>query len=188
MMGNLTPGQKDVIKAGFVLAILLFAGALYYYFFFVKADIEKKEKQIAQLNGEIKKLDQQLRDIEAQLGNPEELKLKKEFLEKIAAKLPDSPDAPGFFEALRDILSATNIEYTELVPEKHNSYSIYTEIPYKIKCKARYHDFGHFLNLIEENPKRFMRVKTFTIENQDNRPSIHPVTIDVATFMFVKKG
>lgn len=188
MMQALTPQQKDIIKAGVVLAVLIFLGGFYYYGFFVKDEIARKTKQTQQLQAEIKNLEQQYRDIQAQLGNPEELKAKREFLEKIAAKLPDKPDAPGFFQALVDILRVTNIEYTELEPQKEIPRSIYSEIPYKIKCKARYHDFGHFLNLIEENPKRFMRVKTFTIENQDNRPSIHPVTIEVATFMFVKKG
>jgi hypothetical protein len=29
-----------------------------------------------------------------------------------------------------------------------------------------------------------MRVKTFTIENHDERPIIHPVTVEIGTFMF----
>lgn len=188
MMQNLTPQQKDAVKAGFILAVLIFVGAIYYYRFIVKEQIAQAEKKIKATQTQIKELDQEIRDLQAQLGNPEELKLKEEFLKKIAAKLPDTPDAPGFFEALRDILQVTNIEYSELEPQKEISRSVYVEIPYRIKCVARYHDFGQFLNLIEENPKRFMRVKTFTIENQDNRPSIHPVTLELATFMFIKKG
>jgi Tfp pilus assembly protein PilO len=188
MMQALTPQQKDIIKAGFVLAILIFAGAFYYYSFFVRDETARKNKQIETLKADIKKLDQELRDIQAQMANPEELKAKKEFLDKIAKKLPEREDSPGFYAALVDVLRVTHIEYSELTPLPTVSRSIYAEIPYRIKCQARYHDFGHFLNLIEENPNRFMRVKTFTIENQDNRPSIHPVTIELATFMFVKKG
>jgi Tfp pilus assembly protein PilO len=188
MMQNLTPQQKDLVKGGIVLAVLIFAGALYYDYFFVQPDIQRKQKRQEQLRGEIKALEQEIRDLQAQLASPEELKAKEEFLKKIAAKLPDSADAPGFFDALRQILQVTNVEYTELEPLKEISRSVYVEIPYRIKCKARYHDLGHFINLIEENPKRFMRIKTFTIENQDDRPSIHPVEIELATFMFVKKG
>ncbi len=188
MMQNLTPQQKDLVKAGFVLAVLIFAGVFYYYGFFVKPEIERKQKEIAQFEKDIKKLNDELRQVEAQMGNPEEIKAKREFLEKIARKLPDTEDAQGFFQALVDILRATNIDYDELIPKPPKPYSIYTEIPYEILCKARYHDFGHFLNLIEENPNRFMRVKTFVIENQAQRPSIHPIKLELATFMFVRKG
>jgi len=187
-MQNMTPQQKDIVKAGIVLAVLIFAGVCYYYFYWAKSSIQMREKQVAELQKDIKKIEQEIRDIEAQFGNPEELKAKRTFLEKIARKLPDRVDAQGFFEALVAILGATNIDYSELTPKPPISRSIYTEIPYEIRCKARYHDFGHFLNLIEENPNRFMRVKTFTIENQAERPSIHPILIEVATFMFVKKG
>ncbi|RMH29774.1 MAG: hypothetical protein D6691_02160, partial [Candidatus Hydrogenedentota bacterium] len=94
----------------------------------------------------------------------------------------------GFFQALSKVLQVTRVDYTELEPLKEVSRSAYVEIPYRIKGTARYHDFGHFLNLIEDNPDRFMRVRTFTIENRDDRPSVHPVTIELATFMFVKRG
>jgi Tfp pilus assembly protein PilO len=118
----------------------------------------------------------------------EELKAKQAFLAKVSAKLPDSPDAPGFYQALVRVLQVTRVDYSELQPLKDAPRTVYVELPYKITCKARYHDLGHFLNLIEENPDRFMRVKTFTIENQDSRPSVHPVTLEIGTFMFIKRG
>ncbi|MCX7964678.1 MAG: type 4a pilus biogenesis protein PilO [Candidatus Sumerlaea chitinivorans] len=184
----LTPQEKDLAKAGAVLAVLIFAGVAYYNWFFMADKISRNQKQIEVVQKEIKELDSKIRDLQAALGNPEELKAKQEFLKKIAAKLPDSPDAPGFFQALSKVLQVTRVDYTELEPLKEVSRSAYVEIPYRIKGTARYHDFGHFLNLIEDNPDRFMRVRTFTIENRDDRPSVHPVTIELATFMFVKRG
>ena len=40
------------------------------------------------------------------------------------------------------------------------------------------------LALRPQSPDRFMRVKSFTVENNLTRPSIHPIKLDIATFMF----
>jgi Tfp pilus assembly protein PilO len=64
----------------------------------------------------------------------------------------------------------------------------YTEIPYTIEAHGRYHEIGQFLTLIEQNPQRFMRLRNFTAENNLERPSIHPVQMEISTFMFNQQG
>lgn len=184
----LTPQEKDALKAGVILACLLFIAVGYWYFYIVKDEVAKNNSRVTVINKEVKTIDEQLKALNAAKIDPELLEQKKEMLAKIAAKLPNSINAPAFYQALINILQTSRVDYSELTQNKPQQRSAYTEIPYKIVCKARYHDFGQFLNLVEENVDRFMRVQTFTIENDDQRPSFHPVTVGIATFMFNSKG
>jgi Tfp pilus assembly protein PilO len=188
MMETLTPKERDLLKAGLILGIILIVGVAYYGYSFVKPQIQRDKEQITKLNGQIKKMKDRLHEMDVMAQNLQALMEKQAYLDKITAKLPNSIDAPGFMRALVDILQVTRVEYTALQQDKQAVRSVYTEIPYSITCRTRYHDFGQFLNLVEENPNRFMRVKEFTIENQAQRPSIHPVTVRIATFMFNSKG
>lgn len=188
MMESLTPKERDVVKALFILAVFCVAGLGYYFYWFVKPQMKLDADAVKKLNVEIKELDSRLAQMDEAEKNMAALKEKQAVLQQISAKLPNSIDAPGFYQALVKILQVTRVEYSSLRQLKEIVHSVYTEIPYSIVCRARYHDFGHFLNLIEENPDRFMRVKTFSVENQDKRPSVHPVTVQIATFMFNSKG
>ena len=187
-MQPMTAQEKDVVKAGILLAVVLFAAVAYYYYFLVTDQVRGDKIRIEGIAGDIKKLEAEQRDIASAFDNLEQLKKKAEYLKRIERKLPDRPDAPGFFQALTRILEVTRVTYSELTPLQQVVRTVYTEIPYRVKCRARYHDFGQFLNLIEENPDRFMRVKTFTIDNDDLRPSLHPIEVEIGTFMFNSKG
>ena len=184
----LTPQEKDVLKAGGILAAVLVAAAVYFYYMIIQPQLESDKKKIEVVRKETSELKLELADMKAQFENLEVIKAKQAFLEKISRKLPNSPDAPGFYQALVKILEVTRVSYQALTPMAQADRTVYTEIPYRIDGRARFHEFGQFLNLIEENPDRFMRVKTFTVENDDTRPSVHPITVEIGTFMFNSKG
>lgn len=188
MMETLTPKERDAVKAFVILGIFVAAIIGYFYFWQVKPQLVKDAEQTKKLTAEIKALDDRLRAMDVAVANLEALREKQALLQAVSAKLPNSIDAPGFYQALVKILQVTRVEYSELSQQKEAVRAVYTEIPYRIVCRARYHDFGQYLNLIEENPDRFMRVKKFVIENNDKRPSVHPVTVELATFMFNSKG
>ena len=188
MWDKLSLQQKDSIKAGFILAAVLFGGLAAYWFQFVKPDVEAANAKVVQLKDEIGKLDAQIKEMDVAAANLEKMKEKLKMLEEVAAKLPSSIAPEEFFKAFEQILSTTRISYSELKPLPVLPRTIYTEIPYQLSGNGRYHDFGQFLNLVEENPNRLMRIKTFVIENDDSRPSIHPLNLQLATFKFNKKG
>jgi Tfp pilus assembly protein PilO len=188
MWEKLTAQQKDAVKAGFILAFVLFAGVGAYWYQFAKPEMDTAEKKVADLNGEIGKLKDQLREMDQARENLEKLKEKQKLLEEVAAKLPSTVAPEDFFKAFEEILKVTRVSYTELKPLPLLERAIYTEIPYQLVGAGRYHDFGQFLNLVEENPNRLMRIKTFVIENDDSRPSVHPLKVQLATFKFNKKG
>jgi Tfp pilus assembly protein PilO len=187
MMEKLTAQQRDAVKAGAILAIVLFGGAYFFYAYYIQPEITRVQGLIVKVDEEIKELNGRLREMDEAAQNLEALKQKQEYLRQVAAKLPSSIAPQEFYSALIEILQTTRVDYSTLAQQKLQERTVYTEIPYRITGKGRYHDFGQFLNMIEENPTRLMRVKTFVIENDDRRPSVHPINVELATFMFNKK-
>jgi Tfp pilus assembly protein PilO len=188
MMENLSLEARRNLRSGAILAVVMVVAACIYWFNMVKPQIDRDTLEIDKVKAQIADLDAKLKQMADAEKNWAFLKEKQALLDKLAKKLPNSVDAPGFFQAMVKILAITRIEMTDLTPETPSQRTVYTEIPYKITGRGRYHDFGQFLNLIEENPERFMRVKTLTVENQDDRPSIHNISVRIGTFMFNPRG
>jgi Tfp pilus assembly protein PilO len=184
MWNAMTDPEKDKVKAFIILLVALAAGVGYYDFGMVSQTVAVNEAAIKRHEEAYKVEAATLAKMQAMIADRDKLMARKELLEKVIAKLPTDSDPSGFFQALEGILGITRMEYQSINKKDPRGADEYTELPYSITSRARYHDFGQFLNLIEENPTRLMRVKTFTIENDDNRPSIHPVSVQVATFMF----
>lgn len=188
MWDKLTAQQKDAIKAGFILAFVLLAGVGAYWWKFAQPEVAKAKETIVTLDTEIGSLNKQISQMDDAASNLEKLKEKQKLLEEVAAKLPSTVAPQEFYRALEEILKITRVSYAELSQLPLLERAVYTEIPYQIVGSGRYHDFGQFLNLVEENPNRLMRIKTFVIENDDSRPSVHPLKVQLATFKFNQKG
>ena len=123
-------------------------------------------------------------EIQELMAQRDELDRQRELIQTVVARLPSSPDAPGFLMALVSILRTTHIIQEIVKPERPQNREQYTEIPYIVEAHGRYHALGQFLTLIEQNPQRFMRLKNLNIENNLDRPSIHPIKMEIPTFMF----
>lgn len=188
MWEKLTAQQKDAIKAGGILAAVLVIGLGIYWWQFVQPDLASSAKRVEALNTEISDFRRQLREMQDASAQLELLEEKQRMLEEVASKLPTTVAPQEFYRAFEQILQVTRLSYTELAQLPLLERQIYTEIPYQIVGQGRYHDFGQFLNLVEENPNRLMRIKTFVIENNDAHPSIHPIKVELATFKFNQKG
>lgn len=179
-----TETQKSkLLIIGFVGAVMLVI-VLYFHFIIGRGQLRDYKMQAARIEQEIGEAQVELveiRDLMAQKGQLEEQRL---LIEKVVRRLPSSPDAPGFLMALVSILRTTGIIQEMVRPDRVQIRSQYTEIPYKIEAHGRFHELGQFLTLIEQNPARFMRVKDFHVTNNNDRPSVHPIQMKIATFMF----
>lgn len=172
--------KKTLQVAGFV-AILLLVVVLYVHFMFgemkpAQSEIEKLDKKISSLETRMTLM------IELESTRAEIEALSAELLE-VSKRLPLSEDTTVFYHALVDILKETGLGYNVVKRVKSARRSLYTEIPYEITLNAPYHEIGQFLNLIEENPTRIMRVTLLKIGNKNDTPTIHPITIRVSTFL-----
>lgn len=183
-MLNLNEQQK------FGLLITAFVGVVcliligYFHLMIGRGMIADYERHADNLQVEVRKLETQLHDINATINEKGEVLKQRETIEKITRRLPSTTDAPGFLNALITILATTGVLQEEVKPDATNAMSLYTEIPYSIKAQGHYHAFGQFLTLLEQNPDRFMRLKSLKITNSLERPSVHPIEVNIATFMF----
>lgn len=160
----------------------------YFHWMIGRGMISEYERRTENLNKELKDLDIQLAQIKKTIKEKAEIERQAETIHKVTRRLPSSPDAPGFLNALVSILGTTGIVQEEVKPDPTTLMSLYTEIPYTVKAQGHYHAFGQFLTLVEQNPDRFMRLKTLKISNSLERPSIHPIEMKIATFMFNTPG
>ena len=177
---------KKTLSVGLFFAVVIFAGFAYWHYSFLKPIYKKYESQKKDLDKEITKYKADLAEINQAEKSRNEVEKLRAIVAEFSKRLPSTPDAAGFYQELIRILRITGVLTTRVEPLEKRTQALYTEIPYGIQCQCRYHEFGQFLNLIEENQTRFMRINSFGIKNNDNRPSIHPISVNISTFMFNK--
>jgi len=180
----ITNREKLWLQVSVFVTVVVIAAFIYVYLIWIRQDQKDQVALRESVNTEILELEEELVEIDRMIANKDEIEKKREVLKIAQKRLPSDPDAPGFLRALVDILQATRIVNQIVKPSKVNAYVLYTEIPWLVECSGRYFEFGPFLALVEQNVDRFMRVKSFTINNDYDRPSIHPIELTIATFMF----
>ena len=136
---------------------------------------QKKAKQLEM--EEIKKWESRSAEIED---------IVKDLQEKVK-RLPRTVEASDFFRILRDCVLMTNLTDISVGRVKRANMGAYEEIPYLIDCRARYHELGQFLALVEQHSQQIMRVRKLDVLEDINRPSRHRVTIEIATFVFTEQ-
>lgn len=184
----MTEKDKQTLMAAVIAAVLLVGGSIYYKVFLAKDQIKIAERQAVKLETDIKELNAKAAKLKTWTERRDELAKMQANIDKVSRRLPDSPDAPGFLNALVQVLRGTGIIQESLRAEVPKQSSQYTEIPYQARAYGRYHEVGQFLSLIEQNPDRFMRVKKLNIETTLDRPSIHPIQLQIGTFTFNKSA
>ncbi len=184
----MTEKEKTILTAGLIFAGMLLIIFIYLHFVYFAPGVEARKKQVDALVAEKKKLTADLASMQAFVKNQAEVEQMKQQITRAMAKLPSQPNAVEFLDELRTTLERTGVKQSRVEPLKPTMRNLYTELPYIVQGSARYHEFGQFLNLIECNPRRFMRVSSFDVRNNNNRPMIHPISVGMSTFMFNRGG
>ncbi len=185
---NFSEQQKSQMMLISVFGLILFCIVGYYHFFVGRPKVQQLDRKASQLQNQVDKKNAELEEIRTLLAQRDKLEKRRKVISKVVRRLPSRPDAPGFLVALVSILRQTGIIQRYVTPEQTANRNQYTEIPYEIGAFGRYHELGQFLTLVEQNPQRFMRVKDLKISNNLGRPSMHPITLQISTFMFNRRG
>jgi Tfp pilus assembly protein PilO len=180
----MTDKDKKSLQVGVFIFVILMLVVLYYNFFILARDIEAGRATLETLKMETATLTAELEKMREMIRQEAQVNKELALVKKMAARLPSSPNEPEFLDELANSLQITGAKNQKIIPQKSETHTDYIEIPYGIFLNGRYHEFGQLLNLLEENPRRFMLVKEFEVKNDLKRPSIHPSRLDIATFMF----
>jgi len=154
----LTEKNKQALIVGVVLGALLLFLLGYFYFISVKPALAAGQKSRVKLTADVEALEKQMKAMQELINNKEKLADMERVVATARKRLPNDEQAIEFLGILRDSLAKTGVSQNMISKEKTLKRAVYSEIPYKIKGSARYHEFGQFVNLIECNPERFMRV------------------------------
>lgn len=176
--------NKQVLVIGLVFAGILAFLVGYFWFVSISPSMKKNETQRKALDQKIASHNAELKKINDFLNDTAE---RERMMAKVAdaqRRLPASRQDLEFLQLLQNALKTTGVAQSRVAPGKSVKRNMYEEIPFSVRGSARYHEFGQFINLIECHPDRFMRVSSFTLSNNDKRPSIHPMDVGITTFMF----
>jgi Tfp pilus assembly protein PilO len=180
----ISPKNKQALIVGGILGTALLVIIVYMGFMFVRDDIAQKKTQTETKRTELRAAKQKLAQYQAYLQDENTRRQVQEAFFQVASRLPDSQDPIEIYELFRDYLEGTDVALSFLEPGSSTRRERFTEYPYTIRGSARYHEFGQFVNLIECNPQRLMRVTNFKLTNNEKRPSIHPMEVGITTFTF----
>jgi len=182
----LSENDKKVLQVVLVVGVVAFIGLFYYSWAVVKGRMKNLDKTIKTAEETVRQKQQELSDMKKWQKRSAEIEGLITELQKKVSRLPSTVEAREFFSILRECVRMTNLTNIKIARVKSVSMGMYEEIPYAITCRARYHDLGQFLALVEQHRKQIMRIKTLDISNDPKRPSRHPVTMKIATFVFTK--
>ncbi|MCX8036522.1 MAG: type 4a pilus biogenesis protein PilO [Candidatus Sumerlaeia bacterium] len=179
--------DKKILQAALVGGGIAVVGLIYYVMVYVSKEVASYEKAIKTSNDTYKKKQAELDDLRRWEQRKEEINaLVNDLMEKVK-RLPRSVEASDFFRILRDCVHRTNLSEIKVGRLKTVDMGAYNEIPYMVSCRARYHDLGQFLALIEQHSQQIMRIKTMDVYvDMKKRPSRHHVNLQIATFVFTE--
>jgi Tfp pilus assembly protein PilO len=176
--------DKKTLQLVGVVAVVAIVG-LFFYQRQTKGEVAKMTTQITSLNEQFNAKKKELDELRIVLSRKDQITNMIAQIQEKRLRLPQTPEAREFYSILRECIQITNLSDIKIAPVEPVPMGLYEELPYVITCRARYHELGQFLMLVEQHSKQIMRIKTIDITNDLARPSRHPVTLRLATFCFL---
>lgn len=176
--------NKQTLLVGCLVGGALLLILAYYMVFFAWDQMDSVRTETNKVLAENRANRAQLDEYRSYLQDEETRRRVEEQFERIAARLPSGQDSVDVFDILRGYFEGTDVQFTNLESGAQNKRGRFTEYPFRVRGNARYHEFGQLVNLIECDPKRLMRVNEMKLENNNNRPSVHPMELSISTFTF----
>jgi len=179
---NLNDQTRYAVLGGVVLLVILLD-----VFFLTLPQIGS----IADINDQVTKITtdtQQVLTDRARINIlKKDLQDKRDLLKSLAGRVRSPQEVPAILSAISSIANEYGVKIDQLTPEKSLQEALTTDgndkyfaLPVVIKASCGYHQFGHFLNRLE-NEDMFFIMKDFVIQNDDKGSSAHnySLTIDI---------
>lgn len=181
---NISQKNKQTLLVGGVLGGAILLIVLYFGFMIVLPEASANVVEAEKVRSTREKNEADLKKFKAMINDVEMRNQVNDAFARVSSRLPSQQDPIEVFALLRSYFEGTDVQFTYLEPGRQTSRGRYFEYPFIIRGRARYHEFGQLVNLIECNPSRLMYVNSFRLTNDARRPSIHPMEVGVSTFTF----
>lgn len=182
----LTEKNKQALIVGCILGSAILIIIIYFGFMFIKPEVDRLAQETEKLEAEYSANKKTLDDYKKYLADTKLKGQVEDAFSRVSSRLPALQDPIEVFDLLRDYIEGSDVTFTLLEPKPAKTRERFTEYPFALKGTARYHEFGQLVNLIECNPDRLMRVTDFLLTNNDKRPSVHPMEINLTTYTFTE--
>jgi Tfp pilus assembly protein PilO len=176
--------DKKMLQMIAVFAVVAVAG-LFFYQRSTRAQAGAIDAKIATFTELQKSKSKELEELRLIMDRSAEIGQMMTAIEEKRKRLPQTAEAREFYNIIRECIQITNLSELRIAPVAPVPMGLYEEVPYYITCRARFHELGQFLMLVEQHGKQIMRIKTLDIGNDLKRPSRHPVLVRLATFVFL---
>ena len=177
---NLNDQARYAILAGVVFLIILLEVILL---------VLPQIGSIARVNDQITKLSE---DTQQVLVDRARINLLRKNLQEgrdqsafLSHKMRSMQEVPGILSTISSIANEYGVKIDQLVPEKNlqealkvEAGSKYYALPVVIKARCGYHNFGHFINKLE-NEDLFFITSDFIIQNDGKATNTHLFSLTI---------
>lgn len=178
------PTHKKVLILVLVVALIF---ALFWQLSYKpqRERIARKEKKLAQLINERnvkRKLAAQYDKYKA------ELKVIRERLKEVVAKLPEKKEIPLLLKSISNIGKGAGLDIVLFKPKGEQLKEFYAEVPFELKFVGGYHQIGLFFYNVGKLP-RIVSIKDFTVTRAkaEGEEVLLQATCLAATYRFVEQ-
>ncbi len=137
------------VKLLALAALFLVPLALFYFLLYSPKTAEQER-----LNGEISKVEDEIRKAEAVIKNlakhKAELEETRNKFEQTVVMLPKTQEIPDLLRNISDLGKTTGLEFISFVPAQEIQKDFYAEIPINITLLGPYHNVGSFLDKVSK--------------------------------------
>jgi Tfp pilus assembly protein PilO len=169
--------EKQAIVVGVLIGLAVLV--VCYYLFYIPM-----QRQMGEAQRKNAELDKQRRDLQAYLDDRETRDAEAARIRKFEHMLPEEREVPQLFDYLRDIANDTGIEFIAIRSQESQNKNLLKVFPFEIDLKSSYHQLGEFLEKIEVNQKRFLRVDDIQLISSEENPTLHDASVVVTTFVY----
>jgi type IV pilus assembly protein PilO len=182
---------KAPVKAGVTAGALLAIGGLYYFLFYgdLSQDIASAEQAQVQLKQEKESYEKRKKEY---VAYREELKKLQEEQRELLKALPKKAEIPTFISNIEEQAQLSGLEVLNIKIENEVPEELYIKIPVGMEVRGGYHAMTKFFKNVSEL-RRIVNIEGLAISVEAGKPEdIGPPKLRArfvaATFRYVEKG
>jgi len=181
---------KAPLKAAATVGVLALFGALYYFLFYtdLAADITSAHSQQAQLTQEKESYEKRKKEY---VAYREELKKLQEEQRELLKALPKKAEIPTFISNIQEQAELSGLEVLNIKIENEVPEELYIKIPVTMEVKGAYHAMTKFFKNVSDL-RRIVNIENLAISVESKSDEPGPPKLRAkfvaATFRYVEKG